>query len=58
MGFAGMGMVVKFGTLRHTVYPYHGITGIQWVYYDMVSIFFIVLKLVFSLIIVCHCVTP
>ena len=41
-------MVVKFGTLRHTAYLYRGIAGIQWVYYDMVSIFFIVLKLVFS----------
>ena len=26
IGF-GTGTVVNFGTLRHTVYPYHGITG-------------------------------
>jgi len=47
-GFAGTGTVVEFGTLRHTVYPYCGIAGIQQVYYNMVSIFFIVLKLIFS----------
>ena len=47
-GFAGTGTVVEFGTPWHTVYPYHGIAGIQRVYYNMVSIFFIVLKLVFS----------
>ena len=44
-GFAGMGMVVEFSTLRHTAYPYCGIMGIQWIYYNMVSIF---LKLIFS----------
>ena len=59
MGFAGIGMVVDLGTLQHTVYPYCGILGIQWVYYSTVSIFFIVLKLIFLLylIIVCYCVT-
>ena len=47
-GFVGMGTVADFGTPWHTTYPYHSIAGIQWVYYNMVSIFFIVLKLVFS----------
>jgi hypothetical protein len=47
-GTTGMGTVLVFGTPRHTVYPYHGITGISRVYYNRVSINFIVLKLVFS----------
>jgi len=48
MGFVGTGTVVESGTPWHTVYLYRGIAGIQRVYYNMVSIFFIVLKLVFS----------
>ena len=50
MGTMGMGTVLVFGTLRHTVYLYHGTTGISWVCYNRVRINFIVLKLVFSLI--------
>ena len=41
-GTTGTGMVLVFGTPQHTVYPYYGITGISWVYYN---INFIVLKL-------------
>jgi hypothetical protein len=54
-GFAGT--VVGFSTPRHTAYLYRGITGIPGVYYNKVSIIFIVLKLVFSHIkfIVSHC---
>ena len=48
MGLAGMGTVVNFGTPQHTVYPYRGIVGIPRVYYNEVSVIFIVLKLVFS----------
>jgi hypothetical protein len=47
-GLAGMGTVVDFSTPRHTVYPYRGIAGISQVYYHLVSIIFIALKLVFS----------
>ena len=47
-GLAGMGTVVNFGTPQHTTYPYHGITGIPRVYYNKVSVIFIVLKLIFS----------
>ena len=49
-GTTGVGTVLVFGTLRHTVYPYHGIMGISQVCYNRVRINFIVLKLVFSLI--------
>jgi hypothetical protein len=60
-GFVGTGMVVDFGTLWHTAYLYHGITGILRVYYNNVSIIFLVLKLVFSHIEsffqLSHCVT-
>ena len=31
----GTGTVLVFGTLRHTVYPYHGVTGISRVYYNI-----------------------
>ena len=44
------GTVMVFGTLRHTVYLYHSIMGILQVCYNRVSINFIVLNLVFSLI--------
>jgi hypothetical protein len=56
-GFAGTGTVVDFGTPRHTAYLYRSIAGIPGVYYNKVSIIFIVLKLVFSHIkfIVSHC---
>ena len=37
-GTTGTGTVLVFGTPRHTVYPYHGITGILRVYYNRVSI--------------------
>ena len=47
-GVMGMGMVLVFSTPQRTVYPYRGITGISRVYYNRVSIIFIVLKLVFS----------
>ena len=36
MGFVGIDMVVNFGTPWHTMYPYHGIVGISWVYYNKV----------------------
>jgi hypothetical protein len=49
-GTMGMGMVLEFGTLWHTVYPDRGIMGISQVCYNRVSIDFNVLKLVFSLI--------
>ena len=52
MGTTGMGTVLEFGTLWHTVYPYHGITGISQVCYNRVSINFNVLKLVFSYLII------
>ena len=31
-GTAGTGTVLDFGTPRHTVYPYHGVTGIHGFY--------------------------
>jgi len=39
-GITGMGTVLGFGTPRHTVYPYHGITGISRVFYDKVDLIF------------------
>src|SRR5882672_9004879 len=60
-GSAGTGTVVDFGTSRHTVYPYRGITGISRVYYNRVRIFFVVffsyLIVVFSMNSLCHSVT-
>jgi len=56
MGLVGTGTVVDFGTPWHTAYPYRGIVGIPWVYYNKVSLIFIALKLVFSHVF--HCVTP
>ena len=47
-GITGTGTVLGFGTPRHTVYPYHGITGISRVYYSKVSLIFTVLNLAFS----------
>ena len=47
-GLVGTGTVVDFGTPWHTVYLYCGIAGILRVYYHLVSIIFIALKLVFS----------
>ena len=36
----GMGTVVDFSTLWHTVYLYHGIMDISWVYYNRLKIIF------------------
>jgi hypothetical protein len=47
-GSAGTGTVVDFGTPWHTAYPYRGIAGISQVYYQLVSINFFALKLIFS----------
>jgi hypothetical protein len=47
-GITGTGTVLGFGTPRHTVYPYHGITGISRVYYDKVDLIFTFFLLVFS----------
>ena len=38
MGSTSIGTVLVFGTLQHTVYLYHGITGISQVYYNINSI--------------------
>ena len=39
-GIMGTGMVLGFDTPQHTVYPYHGITGISRVYYSKVDLIF------------------
>jgi hypothetical protein len=60
-GITGTGTVLGFGTPRHTVYPYHGITGISRVYYskvDLIFTFFSHLFLCFfSATSICHTVT-
>ena len=48
MGTTGTGTVLDFSTPWHTAYPYHSIMGIIWVNYNMVSLIFTALKLVFS----------
>ena len=46
--FHRYGYGVVFGTPQHTVYLYRSVTGILQVYYHLVSINFIALKLIFS----------
>lgn len=42
MGTVVMGMVVHFGTLQYTAYPYYSVTGIQRLIYTNGKIFIII----------------